>query len=88
MREVMNPVSDLRRPVPQPGDVLAARPTARADSFAISVVPASTHAVAKRYDEAIASVRQLAQQHGVDGWYTCNHIHFLRVAQHRSEEAS
>ena len=84
----MSHVLTLRRPGPQLGDVLASRPTARADRFAISVVPAPTHTVAKRYDEAIEFVREFAQQHAVDAWYTCNHIHFLRVAHHRSQEAS
>ena len=84
----MSDVLTLRRPVPQQGDVLASRPTARADSFEISVVPAPTHAVATRYDEAITSIRDFARQHGVDAWYTCNHTHFLRVAHHRSQEAS
>jgi hypothetical protein len=87
VREVMSQVS-LRPAVPQQGDVLASRPTARADRFAISVVPAPTHAVATRYDEAIASIRELARQHAVDAWYTCNHTHFVRVAHHRSQEAS
>ena len=72
-----------RRPAPQEGDVLASRPTARADCFAISVVPAVTHAVARCYDEAIATITKLAREHAVDAWYTCNHTHFLRVAHHR-----
>jgi hypothetical protein len=89
MREVTSQrMTAVRRPVPQEGDVLASRPTARADTFAISVIPAGTHAVAGCYDKAIASIREFARQHAVDAWYTCNHIHFLRVAHHRSEEAS
>ena len=79
----MSQVLTFRRLVPQQGDVLASRPTARADRFAISVIPAPTHAVAARYDEAIASIREFARQHAVDAWYTSNHIHFLRVAHHR-----
>jgi hypothetical protein len=85
---IRHPVSVPQRPVPQPGDILASRPTARADSFAISVVPAPTHAVARRYVEAIASVREFARQHAVDAWYTSDHTHFLRVAHHRSQETS
>lgn len=89
MREVTGQrLTTFRRAVPQEGDVLVSRPTARADNFAISVVPARTHAVAGRYGEAIASIRQFARQHAVDAWYTCDHIHFLRVARHRSEEPS
>src|SRR5688572_8423485 len=78
----------VRRPAPQPGDVLASRPTARADSFAISVVPSVRHAVVRRYDEAIATVTKFAREHAVDAWYTCNHTHFLRVAQYRSRKSS
>jgi hypothetical protein len=80
----MNDASALRPPAPQVGDIVASRPTARADTFAIRVIPAPAHAVARRYDEAIASIRQFARQQMVDAWYTCDHIHFLRVAQHRS----
>jgi hypothetical protein len=73
--------------VPQQGDILASRRSARHDRYAISVIPACTHAVAGGYDEAITFVREFARQHAVDAWYTCNHIHFLRVAQHRSQGA-
>lgn len=81
-------VGNARRATPQAGDVLASRATARADRFAISVIPARTHAVAGRYDEAMASIKEFARQHAVDAWYTCNHTHFLRVAHHRPEAAS
>ena len=84
----MSQVSTLRQPVPQQGDILAARPTARADQFEISVTPARPHAVATRYDEAIASIREFARRHAVDAWYTCNHTNFLCVAHHRSQETS
>jgi hypothetical protein len=77
-----------RGAAPQQGDVLASRRTARDDSFAISVVPAVTHAVARRYDEAIKTVTKLARQHAVDAWYTCDHTHFLRVAHYRSRRSS
>ena len=81
-------MTTFRRAAPQKGDILASRPTARADNFAISVIPAGTHAVAGRYDEAITSIRTFARQRAVDAWYTCDHIHFLRVAHHRSQEPS
>jgi hypothetical protein len=81
-------MTTFRRAAPQEGDILASRPTARADNFAISVIPAGTHAVAGRYDEAITSIRTFARQRAVDAWYTCDHIHFLRVAHHRSHEPS
>ena len=69
MREVTTrSMTAFWRAAPQEGDIVASRPTARADRFAISVVPEGTHAV--------------------DAWYTCNHTQFLRVAHHRSREAS
>lgn len=69
---------------PQAGDVLASRPTARADLYAISIVPAAAHVTARRYSEAIETVRELARGRRVDGWFTCNHTHYARVAAHRS----
>jgi hypothetical protein len=81
-------MTTCRRAAPQKGDILASRPTARADNFAIGVIPAGAHAVARRYEEAITSIRTFARQRAVDAWYTCDHIHFLRVAQHRSQEPS
>jgi hypothetical protein len=69
---------------PQAGDVLASRSTARADLYAISIVPAAAHVTAKRYAEAIDTVRELAGARQVDGWFTCNHTHYARVATHRS----
>ena len=68
---------------PMPGDVLASRPTARADLYLISVVPRAEHTTARRYFEAIEVVRELARQRRVDGWFTCNHTHFARVAHYR-----
>ena len=73
-----------RRPFPQSGDVLASRPTARADIYAISVVPTKADLVAMRYDDAMERVRELARVLAVDGWYTCDHTHFARIASHRS----
>ena len=64
---------------PVPGDVLASRPTARADLYLISVVPRAAHMTAKRYPEAIDAVRELARQRRVDGWFTCNHTHYARI---------
>lgn len=71
------------RATPQAGDVLASRSTARADLYAISVVPDAARVTAKRYAEAIETVRELARDRGVDGWFTCNHTHYARVATHR-----
>ena len=73
-----------RRPLPQSGDVLASRPTARADRYVIGVVPTEAKIVAVRYDDAMERVRELARALAVDGWYTCDHTHFARIASHRS----
>jgi hypothetical protein len=80
-------VSELR-PMPKTGDVVASRPTARADVYAISIVPAAAHATATRYSEAIEETRELARGRRVDGWFTCNHTHYTRVATHRSSTDS
>jgi hypothetical protein len=71
------------RATPQVGDVLVARPTARADSYAISIVPALAHATATRYSEALETVRELARVRRVDGWFTCDHTHYACVAAYR-----
>ena len=73
-----------RRPLPQAGDVLASRPTARADIYQISVVPIKADPVATRYDDAMERVSELARVRAVDGWYTCDHTHFARIASHRN----
>ena len=72
-----------RRRYPQSGDVLASRPTARADIYEISVVPTKSDLVATRYDDAMERVRELARVRAVDGWYTCDHTHFAQIARHR-----
>jgi hypothetical protein len=73
----------IQRESPRAGDVLASRPTARVDVYAISVVPAEAAFVPMRYDDAMKRVRELAREGAVDGWYTCDHTHFLRVARYR-----
>jgi hypothetical protein len=72
-----------RRPAPQSGDVLLSRPTARADVYAISVIPSEARFVAARYPDAVEKVDELARGLAVDGWYTCDHTHFARIARHR-----
>jgi hypothetical protein len=72
------------RAIPTIGDVLASRPTARADTYDISIVPAAAHVTARRYPEAMEKVRELACASGVDGWFTSDHTHYTRVATHRS----
>lgn len=69
---------------PVPGDVLVSEPTARADVYAISVVPGPVQIVAGRYPDAIEKVRHLARERGVDGWYTGDQTHYAQVAQFRS----
>jgi hypothetical protein len=71
---------------PRAGDVLASGRRARADIHAISVVPAEAHTSVVRYPEAIEKVRELARRLGVDGWYTSDQTHYVRVATHRSED--
>jgi hypothetical protein len=71
------------RSAPQAGDVLASRPTARADIYMIAILPAPTHVTATRHAEAIETVRTLARERHVDGWFTCNHTHYTRVANFR-----
>ena len=72
-----------RRPGPKSGDVLVSRSTARADAYAISVIPSEARIVAARYQDAMEKVDELARGLAVDGWYTCDHTHFVRVARHR-----
>lgn len=69
---------------PQAGDILASERSARADVYTISIVAADIHETLKRYGAAIERVQELARRRRVDGWYTCDHTHFARVANHRS----
>ena len=71
------------RSVPQTGDVLASARSARADVYTISIVPAAAHLSATRHGEALEKVRELAHGLDVDGWFTCNHTHYARVASFR-----
>ena len=79
-------VTGLKRivpPCPDVGDVLASARTARADVYTISIVPAAAHLSATRYAEAVEKVRELAHGLKADGWFTCNHTHYARVASFR-----
>jgi hypothetical protein len=69
---------------PRTGDVLASGRTARADVHEISVVPAEPETVVARYSDAIEKVRELALRLGVDGWYTSDSTHYVRVATYRA----
>ena len=73
-----------RRPVPKPGDVLCSRPVARADVHAIRVLPSEAQIIAIRHEDAMKRVGDLARELAADGWYTCDHTHFVRVASYRS----
>jgi hypothetical protein len=72
-----------RTPVPKEGDLLVSRRTARADVYAISVVPAEAQLTTVRFEEAINAAGELARRRAVDGWYTCDHTHFVPIARHR-----
>lgn len=71
------------RPVPQAGDVLASKRSARADVFTIRIVSGADDERVKCYKEAIDRVLELARELQVDGWYTCNQTHYARVADFR-----
>jgi hypothetical protein len=68
---------------PSEGDVLVSERSARADVFAISLVPAEGHLVVPRYSDAIARVHALARRLRVDGWFTSDQTHYVRVASYR-----
>jgi hypothetical protein len=72
------------RTIPKAGDVLVSRPTARADRYDISIVPDGAHVTARRYSDAMEKVRELAHDSRVDGWFTCDHTHYTRVATFRA----
>lgn len=71
------------RLVPQEGDVLASARTARTDVYTISIIPSAAHVRVTRHSEAIEKVRELARGLDVDGWFTCDHTHYARVAHFR-----
>ena len=77
------PLTPALRPVPQAGDVLASKRSARADVFTICIVSGADDKKMKRYEEAIDRVLELARELRVDGWFTCNHTHYARVANSR-----
>jgi len=77
------PLPPALRPVPQAGDVLASKRSARADVFTICIVAGADDRRMKRYQEAIDRVCELARELRVDGWYTCNHTDYARVAHFR-----
>jgi len=72
--------STPRSPVLVSGDVLVSRPSARADVYDISVVPAASHTSKTGYEEAMDAGRELARALAVNGWFTCDQTHYLRLA--------
>jgi len=74
------------RRVPRTGDILASRRTARADVHEISVVPARPETVVRRYADALKTVKELACTRRVDGWYTSDYTHYVRVATYRGQD--
>jgi hypothetical protein len=73
-------------PVPVTGDVLASERSSRADLYDISIVPAASRAAVTRYAEAIQTVRELAHQLRVDGWFTSDQTHYACVAPYRAQQ--
>jgi hypothetical protein len=65
------------------GDVLVSRPTARADVYDISVIAGGARISCARYEDGMETGRELARELLVDGWFTCDHTHFVRIARHR-----
>jgi hypothetical protein len=81
----VSPTMRIRR-APKMGDVLASGRSARADVHEISVVPAEPETVVRRYADAIEKVKELARTLGVDGWYTSDYTHYIRVATYRPRD--
>ena len=65
------------------GDILVSERSARADVFAISIVPSDSDLTLRRYSAAIERVQELARARQVDGWFTSDHTHYARVASYR-----
>ena len=57
--------------------MLVSRPTARADVYQLQIIPAVGHASYRCYEDGMEAGRQLARRLGVDGWFTCDHTHFM-----------
>ena len=69
---------------PQAGDILVSERSARADVFTVSVVPAAGAETVTRYSAAIELVKNLARSRHVNGWFTNDQIHYLRIVSYRS----
>ena len=71
--------------LPQSGDVVISRRTARADAYAVSIVPAQLRLRLTRYTDAIEKGRDLALRARVDAWFTCDHTNYVQVGAFRKE---
>jgi hypothetical protein len=80
---LQNAPPKARWSAPQAGDILASERSARADVFTVSIVPTGSDVSVTRYSAAIERVQELARTRRVDGWYTCDHTHYARVASYR-----
>ena len=76
----------VERVVPNAGDVLVSRRSARADAYEISLVSQSFRTVARNYREGIDKASSLAETLAVDAWFTCDHRHYAMIARHRPAE--
>jgi len=76
--------TESRRSKPQTGDILASERSARADVYTVRIVPAEAEFTVRRYSAAIKRVQELAQMRRVDGWFTSDQTHYVRVASHRA----
>jgi hypothetical protein len=82
-RLAKTPRFDAARSTPQAGDILVSERSARADVFAISIIPSDSDVTLTRYSAAIKRVQELARARQVDGWYTSDQTHYARVASYR-----
>jgi len=80
---VTRPTSVAWRSAPQAGDILGSGRTARADVYSVSVVATAGETAEQRYSDAIGRVQRLARARRVDGWFTSDHTHYVRVASYR-----
>lgn len=69
---------------PRSGDVLISKISATVE-HEVCIVPAQPSVVCRNYDTAVSQADQLAIEHHVDAWLTEDHIHFVKIASHRTD---
>jgi len=69
---------------PLDGDVLVSKDSARVE-HEVSAVPETTASVCPNHDAAVRQAHELAKQRRVDAWLTEDHIHFVKIASHRTD---